>query len=66
MAINLASKYEKKVSERYALSSLTDKHAGHDYEFTGVKTIRVYAIDTVPTTDYTRSGTARFGACNGN
>ena len=31
MAINLASKYEKKVSERFTLGSLTDAGAGHDY-----------------------------------
>lgn len=61
MAINLASKYEKKVAERFSLGSKTDKYCGHDYEFTGVKTIKVYSIDTVPTTDYTRSGNARFG-----
>lgn len=62
MAINLAAKYEKKVAERFALGSLTDKYCGHDYDFTGVKTIKVYAIDTVATTDYSREGTSRFGA----
>lgn len=62
MAINLAAKYESKVAERFSIGSRTDAYAGHDYEFTGVKTIKVYSIDTVPMTDYTRSGTARFGA----
>lgn len=62
MAINLASKYEKKVAERFSIGSKTDKYCGHDYNFTGVKTIEVLSVDTVPTTDYTRSGTARFGA----
>lgn len=63
MAINLADKYEKKVQERFSITSKTDKYCGHDYEFTGpnVKTIKIYSIDTVPTTDYVRSGTARFG-----
>lgn len=61
MAINLASKYEKKVAERFTLGSKTDKYCGHDYDFTGVKTISVYSIDTVATTNYTRSGAARFG-----
>lgn len=61
MAINLAEKYEKKVQERFALASKTDDHAGKEYEFTGVKTIKIYSIDTVPMVDYTRSGTARFG-----
>lgn len=61
MAINLGEKYSKKVQERYAAKSRTDAYAGHDYDFTGVKTIKIYSIDTVPMTDYTRSGTARFG-----
>lgn len=61
MAINLASKYSTKVAERFSLNSKTDAHAGHDYEFSGVKSIKVYSIDTVPTTDYTRNGTSRFG-----
>lgn len=61
MAINLAAKYEKKVSERFSSRSKTDAFCGHDYDFTGVKTISVYNVDTVPTTDYTRNGTARFG-----
>lgn len=62
MAINLADKYSTKVAERFSIGSRTDKYVGKDYEFTGVKTIKVYSIDTVPTTDYTRSGTSRFGA----
>ncbi len=62
MAINLASKYEKKVSERFTLGSLTDAGAGHDYDFMGVKTISVYNVDTVATAAYTRSGTSRYGA----
>lgn len=61
MAINLAEKYSKKVQERYAAKSRTDSYAGHDYDFTGVKTIKIYSVDTVPMTDYTRSGTSRFG-----
>lgn len=62
MAINLAAKYEKKVQERFTLGSLTDKYAGKDYTFDGVDTIKIYKIDTVPTTNYTRSGTTRFGS----
>lgn len=61
MAINLASKYEKKVAERFTTRSKTDGYVGKDYEFTGVKSITVYSVDTVSMTDYTRSGTSRFG-----
>lgn len=59
--INLADKYSKKVAERFSLSSITDAYAGKDYEFSGVKSIKVYSIDTVAMGDYTRSGTDRFG-----
>ena len=62
MAINLASKYSQKVAERFSMHSLTDAYAGKDYEFKGVKSIQIYSIDTVAMTDYTRSGTSRFGA----
>lgn len=61
MAINLAAKYESKVAERFSIGSRTDAYAGHDYEFTGVKTIKIYSVDTVPLVDYTRDGVNRFG-----
>lgn len=61
MAINLASKYEQKVAERFSHQSVTDSHAGKDYEFTGVQSIKIYTVDVVEMTDYARSGTNRFG-----
>lgn len=61
-AINLASKYEKKVAERFSIGSITDKYAGHDYDFVGVNAINIYSVDVVSTTNYTRSGTSRFGS----
>lgn len=61
MAINLFEKYHKKVQERYAAKSRTDAYAGHEYDFTGVKTIKIPTVDTVAMVDYTRSGTSRFG-----
>lgn len=62
MAINLATKFDKKVVERFSKQSITDAFCGKDYDFTGVKTVKVYTVDTVATTDYTRSGTSRYGA----
>ena len=59
--INLADKYSKKVAEQYSLSSLTDAFAGKDYDFSGVKSIKVYSVGTVEMNDYTRSGANRFG-----
>lgn len=61
MAINLITEYQKKIAERFTLGSLTDEAAGHDYNFAGAKTIEIFSIDTVPTTNYTRNGTARYG-----
>jgi len=62
MAVNLASKYSKKVDERFSLLSVTENIGlNTDYEWSGVKTITVYNIDTVPMNNYTRSGTSRYG-----
>jgi len=61
--INLATKYSDKVQERFWTDSVT---AGSfatdlDMEFTGVKTVRVFDVDTAPLGDYTRSGSSRYG-----
>ena len=62
MAINLASKYSKKVDERFSLLSVTENIGlNKDYDWNGVKTVTVYNIDTVVMGDYTRSGTSRYG-----
>lgn len=61
MAVNLASKYEKKVDERFKLKSLTDAAVNHEYDWAGVDTINVYSIPTVAMNNYTKSGTSRYG-----
>lgn len=61
MAINLASKYEKKVDERFKLKSLTEVGVNKDYDWVGVNAINVYSIPTVAMADYTASGTSRYG-----
>lgn len=61
MAINLTGKFSDKVAERFSMKSLTDAFSGKDYDFSGVKSIKIYSVDSVPVGDYTRSGTARFG-----
>lgn len=58
---NLASKYAKEVDERFNRESQAVLGVNHDYSFTGVDTVNVYSIPTVPMTDYTRSGTNRYG-----
>lgn len=61
MAITLTEKMAKKVDERFKLGALSAKGVNQDYEWQGVKTIKVTSIPTVPLNDYKRTGTNRFG-----
>lgn len=61
MAVNLASKYEKKVDERFRLNSLTEKAVNREYDWQGVNVINVYSIPTVAMNDYVKTGTSRYG-----
>ncbi|WP_300415877.1 chitobiase/beta-hexosaminidase C-terminal domain-containing protein [uncultured Oscillibacter sp.] len=62
MAVNYTIKYANKIAERFHKKSITDSACGHDYEFTGAKTIRVYSVDTVDEVQYDRNkGSNRFG-----
>lgn len=61
MAINYAEKYSAKVDERFKLGSLVGATINKDYDFTGVKTVKVYSIDTAAMNDYSRTGTSRYG-----
>lgn len=61
MAMNYASKYSNKIDERFSRESQALMGTNKDYEWSGVKTIIVYQVDTVPLVDYTRSGSSRYG-----
>lgn len=61
MAVNLAIKYSAKVAERFKQAALSTAFTNKDYDWTGVKTLNVYSIDTVAMGDYTRSGSSRYG-----
>lgn len=62
MAVNLASKYSKKVDERFSLLSVTENIGlNKDYDWNGVKTVMVYNIGTAAMDNYNRSGTNRYG-----
>jgi N4-gp56 family major capsid protein len=61
MAMNLASKYEKKVDERFKLKSFTQAAVNTEYDWTGVDTIKVYSIPTVAMGNYTKTGNTRYG-----
>jgi len=60
--VNLASKYSKKVDEKFALEELTGAMGGADYDFVGVNAVKVYSIEDAPLNDYTRSGSQRYGS----
>lgn len=61
--INLAEKYSDKVQERFYQDSLTQSSFSKDIdmEFVGVKTVKVYEVNTAKLNDYTRSGSNRYG-----
>lgn len=61
--INYATKYAAKIAERFKRASVTDDDCGHEYTWIDPKskTIRVGSVNTVPETEYQRSGDARFG-----
>lgn len=63
MAINYAIKYAEKIAERFKRASVTDDDCGHSYTWLSPnsKIIRVGSMNTVPLTQYKRSGNARFG-----
>ena len=53
---NLAKRYEKKVSERFYRESLVARFTNRDISFTGVRTVVVSSIPTIPMHDYDRQG----------
>lgn len=63
MAINLASKASPKVVERFKLASCTEGIFSSQYDWTGVATVKVYTVDTLPLNTYNKAATtgSRFG-----
>jgi hypothetical protein len=61
--INFATKYATTIAERFKKASITDADCGHEYTWLdpNSKTIRVGSVNTVPETEYSRTGDARFG-----
>ena len=60
-SINLASAFSNKLQEAFKQTSLTDSATGKDYSFSGLRSIKIWSVDTVPLTDYKRSGMSRYG-----
>lgn len=62
MPVNYTTKYQQKIAERFKKASITDAACGHDYDFVGAKTIRIYSVDTAPEVQYDRNAASnRFG-----
>lgn len=64
MAINLATKYSSKLDERFKAQSFTEAWTSKDYDFDGVKSVKIYSTNKVGINDYNRNadgGTDRFG-----
>lgn len=61
MAINLASKYAKELAQAFTQKSFVDGIACKDYEFTGVKNLKVNTAVSQKLNDYKRSGINRYG-----
>lgn len=63
MAQNYATKYQKKVAERFSKRSITNAAAGQGYSFVGAKTVVVQSVDVVELADFNRTAASnRFGA----
>lgn len=62
MPINYAEKYSAKIDERFKLGALTTPIVNNDYDFVGVKTVKVYSVPTAEMNNYTRSGSSRYGS----
>ncbi len=64
MAIDLHAKYSKQIQTEFKRESLIHTHLSSNYDFSGVKTVKVVTPITVPMGNYTRSGTSRYGEPN--
>ena len=61
--INFATKYATKIAEAFTKPSITDADCGHAYTWLdpNSRTIRIASVNTVPESQYQRSGDDRFG-----
>jgi hypothetical protein len=61
MAVNLATKYSKKVAERFSLNSVTEGAFSNEYDWNDVNSVNIYSVGTATMGTYTRSGDNRYG-----
>ncbi|MBC8528234.1 hypothetical protein H8699_02115 [Christensenellaceae bacterium NSJ-44] len=62
MAITLHDKYAKQISTMFTTQSLISGLLSNEYDWSGVKTVKVMTPQTVPMNDYTRTGANRYGS----
>jgi len=60
MSLDYTVKYQSKIAERFRKRSLTNAAAGHDYDFTGARGVKIYTMNTASLADYVR-GSTRYG-----
>ena len=69
MAIQLASKFEPYVDEKFTAESKKSLLTNNDFDWTGAHTIKVYKVTTAEMNDYDRAGTgennSRYGQIKG-
>lgn len=62
MSVNLATKYETKLDERYRLQSRTDRFCGTNYNWEGTNAIKVWTLESPDLNDYDNTASSnRFG-----
>lgn len=61
MAINKATKFSSKVSERLVKETVIGGLTNRNYEWTGVDTVKLYSVDTFTMNDYQAFGDNRYG-----
>lgn len=61
MAINLHTKCSSKIATVFKSESLIDGKLNDEYSFSGVRTVKISTLQTVPLVDYVRNGSNRYG-----
>lgn len=61
MAVNYAEKYADQVDERFRLGSLTAGIVNNNFDWLGVKTVKVFSRDLATLNDYQTTGSNRYG-----
>jgi len=64
-SINLVSEFSPKVMERFKQKSVTEGIFSNEYTWSGVETVRIPSVDTVPLNDYNAErvdGGSRYGS----